>query len=58
MLCPSNFYRTEEMLDVVKRSLDYMLLLESETHLASPVVEALLEVTQLMDSVIEEEEVH
>ena len=25
------------MLDVVKRSLDYMLLLESETDLASPV---------------------
>ena len=45
------------MLDV-KRSLDYMLLLESETDLASPVVEALLELTQLMDSAIEEEEIH
>lgn len=43
------------MLDVVKRSLDYVLLLESETDLASPVVEALLE---LMDSTIEEEEIH
>ena len=37
MLCSSNFYRIEEMLDVVKRSLDYMLLLESETDLASSV---------------------
>ena len=45
------------MLDV-KRSLDYMLLLESETDLASPVVEALLELTQLMDSAIKEEEIH
>ena len=33
------------MLDVVKSSLDYMLLLESETDLASPVVEALLELS-------------
>ena len=40
------------MLDVVRRSLDYMLLLESETDLASPVVEPLLEVVQLMDSTI------
>ena len=46
------------MLNVVKSSLDYMLLLESETDLASPVVEALLELTQLMDSAIEEEEIH
>ena len=46
------------MLDVVKSSLDYMLLLESETDLASPVVEALLELTHLMDSAIEEEEIH
>ena len=46
------------MLDADKRCLDYMLLLKSETDLASPVVEALLELIQLMDSTLEEEEVH
>ena len=46
------------MLDVAKRSFDYVLLLESETDLASPVVEALLELIQLMDVVIEEDELH
>lgn len=53
----ANTYRLEEMLDVIKRSLDYMLLLESETDSASPVVAALLELVQLMDSMIEEEEI-
>ena len=35
-----------------------MLLLKSETDLASPVVEALLELIQSMDSTLEEEEVY
>ena len=36
--------------DTVNSTLDYMLLLESETILAQPVVEALLELVQVMDS--------
>ena len=38
-------------------TLDYMLFLESETILAQPVVEALLELVQAMDSEMEAEEV-
>jgi hypothetical protein len=43
--------------DTVNSTLDYMLLLESETILAQPVVEALLELVQAMDSAMEAEEV-
>ena len=43
------------MLDVFK---DYMLLLESEIDLASPVVETLVELVQLMDSIFDKEEIH
>lgn len=52
-----SFNRIEEMLNVVKRSLDYMMLLETETDLASPVAEALLELIQLMDSATEKEKI-
>ena len=50
-------YRLEEISELLKRSLDYMLLLENETELASPVVEALLELVQLIDGTIESEEI-
>ena len=43
--------------DTVNSTLDYMLFLESETILAQPVVEALLELVQAMDSAVEAEEV-
>ena len=43
--------------DTVNSTLDYMLFLESETILAQPVVEALLELVQAMDSAMEAEEV-
>ena len=43
--------------DTVNSTLDYMLLLESKTILAQPVVEPLLELVQAMDSAMEAEEV-
>ena len=43
--------------DTVNSTLDYMLFLESETILAQPVVEALLELVQAMGSAMEAEEV-
>ena len=42
----ANIYMLEEMLDVLMRSLDYMLWLESETDSASLVVEAVMPISQ------------
>ena len=52
-----HIYRQQDLLHVARRSLHYMLMLESVYMLASPVVQALQELIQLMNSAIEEEEV-
>ena len=49
--------RLEELLDVVTRVLEYMLLLESVTELPSPSVQALQELAELIGHVVDEERV-
>ena len=48
-------YRVEEILDVVARALEYILLLERVTELASPVAQALQELAEMIGHVVDEE---